>query len=162
MNGGIETNNHLESYNSKLNRLAGTTKNVWEIQELFVKQEADSRREGLPVQQEGERPQLQHHEEAAGEGQVCRRQIHPGGLQHHAQEGAHPDAGAQAVICAHFLLLISHNSMSLHILSSYYILHYIYIVKTNIQQLGKLGLLHFWKRAVPIGYRLRQAIVLNV
>ena len=44
MNGGIETNNHLESYNSKLNRLAGTTKNVWEIQELFVKQEADSRR----------------------------------------------------------------------------------------------------------------------
>ena len=44
MNGGIETNNHLKSYNSKLNRLAGTTKNVWEIQELFVKQEAESRR----------------------------------------------------------------------------------------------------------------------
>ena len=44
MSGGIETNNHLESYNSKLNKLAGTNKNVWEMQELFVKQEADSRR----------------------------------------------------------------------------------------------------------------------
>ena len=54
------------------------------------------------------------------------------------QEGAHPDAGTQAVICAHFLLLISHNS----------IYRYIYIVIINIEQLGKLRLLYFWKRAL--------------
>lgn len=41
---GVQTNNHLEAYNRKLNKLAGKSSNVWEIQDIFVKQEAEARR----------------------------------------------------------------------------------------------------------------------
>ena len=41
---GLQTNNHLESYNRKWNLLADKSSNIWAIQELFVKQEADARR----------------------------------------------------------------------------------------------------------------------
>ena len=44
MSGGIQTNNHLESYNRTWNKLAGKDSNVWVVQELFVKQEANARR----------------------------------------------------------------------------------------------------------------------
>ena len=47
MNDGIQTNNHLESYNRTWNRLAGKDSNIWAIQELFVKQEANARRSFL-------------------------------------------------------------------------------------------------------------------
>ena len=40
----IETNNFLESYNRTWNKLAGKDSNVWKVQELFVKQEANARR----------------------------------------------------------------------------------------------------------------------
>ena len=39
---GLQTNNHLESYNRKWNLLADKSSNIWAIQELFVKQEADA------------------------------------------------------------------------------------------------------------------------
>ena len=44
MQDGIQTNNYLESYNRTLNSLAGKNANVWIMQDLFVKQDADSRR----------------------------------------------------------------------------------------------------------------------
>ena len=44
LNDGVETNNQLESYNSKLVKLTGTRMNVWDVQQTFVKQEADARR----------------------------------------------------------------------------------------------------------------------
>ena len=42
--GGIETNNMVEAFNRTWNSLAGLAPNVWRIQELFVKAEADARR----------------------------------------------------------------------------------------------------------------------
>ena len=44
MQDGIQTNNYLESYNITLNSLAGKDSNVWIVQDLFVKQDADARR----------------------------------------------------------------------------------------------------------------------
>ena len=42
--GGIETNNMLESHNRTWNSIVGHNSNVWQIQELFVKQDAEARR----------------------------------------------------------------------------------------------------------------------
>ena len=41
---GNETNNHLESFNKKWNKLVGCHPNVWSVQESFIKTEADTRR----------------------------------------------------------------------------------------------------------------------
>ena len=44
LEGGIETNNMLESFNRTWNSLSGYSPNVFAIQELFVKQDAEARR----------------------------------------------------------------------------------------------------------------------
>ena len=44
INDDITTNNMLESFNRTWNSLSGKSPSVWKIQELFVKQEADSHR----------------------------------------------------------------------------------------------------------------------
>ena len=44
---GLATNNMLESHNRTWNSLAGRNPNVWHIQELFVKQDAEARRSYL-------------------------------------------------------------------------------------------------------------------
>lgn len=47
LNDGTQTNNMLESFNRTWNSLAGSKPNVWGILELFVSQEADTRRKFL-------------------------------------------------------------------------------------------------------------------
>ena len=42
--GGPQTNNMLESHNRTWNSLVGHSPNVWHIQELFIKQDAEARR----------------------------------------------------------------------------------------------------------------------
>ena len=44
MQDGIQTNNYLESYNRTLNSLARKDSNVWIVQDLLIKQDADARR----------------------------------------------------------------------------------------------------------------------
>ena len=44
LEGGLETNNMLESFNRTWNSLSGYSPNVFAIQELFVKQDAEARR----------------------------------------------------------------------------------------------------------------------
>ena len=46
-NDGVQTNNYLESYNRTWNSLAGKNSNVWVVQELFSKQEAETTRSFL-------------------------------------------------------------------------------------------------------------------
>lgn len=47
LTGGPQTNNMLESYNRTWNGLAGSKPNVWGALELFVSQEAETRRKFL-------------------------------------------------------------------------------------------------------------------
>ena len=44
LEGGLETNNMLESFNRTWNSLSGYSPNVFAIQEVFVKQDAEARR----------------------------------------------------------------------------------------------------------------------
>ena len=47
LSGDLETNNMLESHNRTWNSIVGHKSNVWSIQELFKKQEAEARRSFL-------------------------------------------------------------------------------------------------------------------